>query len=92
MPDIGTGLMSAFSSVETPKPASAGAPGQFTAPRTRLPGFEPMILPPAKSLANFYAALAALASGSARSRSRSCIWATTISPTTVSRALCASIW
>ncbi len=60
MPDIGSGLMNAFSSA-APKMA-AGDASQFASVEA-LPGFEPMILPPAKSLANFYASLTALAAG-----------------------------
>ncbi len=62
MPDIGP-VLSAFSTVETRKPAIAGVPGPFLATTETAPGFEPTVLPAAKSLANFYAALSALASG-----------------------------
>ncbi len=63
MPDIGPAILGAFSTVETRRPASAGAPNRFATATELAPGFEPVILPPARSLANFYAALSALASG-----------------------------
>ncbi len=63
MPDIGPSILGAFSTVETRRPASAGAPGRFATVTEPTLGFEPAILPPARSLANFYAALSALASG-----------------------------
>jgi hypothetical protein len=63
MPDIGPGFLGAFSTVENRKPGAATAPNQFATATEMVPGFEPAIQPPAKSLANFYAALSALASG-----------------------------
>ncbi len=63
MPDIGPSILSAFSTVEARKPAPAGAPSLFATTTETAPGFEPALLPPAKSLANFYAALSALAAG-----------------------------
>jgi len=62
-PDIGPSILSAFSTVETRKPTASGVPSRFATGTEVNPGFEPAVLPPAKSLANFYAALAALASG-----------------------------
>jgi hypothetical protein len=63
MPDIGPSILDAFYTVESRRPATVGAPSRFaTATETSL-GFEPVIMPPAKSLANFYAALSALAAG-----------------------------
>ncbi|MFY9642785.1 MAG: hypothetical protein ACLPJW_14840 [Rhodomicrobium sp.] len=63
MPDIGPSILSAFSTVETRKAAAPRVPSRFATGTEASPGFEPAVLPPAKSLANFYAALAALASG-----------------------------
>ncbi len=63
MPDIGTSILSAFSTVETRKPSTSGVPSRFATGTEANSGFEPGVLPPAKSLANFYTALAALASG-----------------------------
>jgi lysophospholipase L1-like esterase len=60
MPDLGSGFMNAFSGS---RPAAADASSQYATPVEALPGFEPMILAPAKALANFYAQLTALASG-----------------------------
>jgi hypothetical protein len=62
MPDSGPVLFSAFSTVETRKPALAGTPASLTAAPDPV-AFEPAIQPPAKTLANFYSALTALASG-----------------------------
>ncbi len=62
MPDSGPPILSAFSTVESRKSASPASsvlsPGQGGAP-----GFEPAVLPAAKSLASFYASLAATAAG-----------------------------
>ena len=64
MPDIGgPSILSAFSTVEARKPTATGAPSQFATGTEATAQFEPAVLPPAKSLANFYAGLAALASG-----------------------------
>ncbi len=63
MPDAGPGILSAFYTVETRTPATAGAPSRFATATETAPGFEPLILPPAKSLANFYTALSALTAG-----------------------------
>lgn len=63
MPDIGPTILSAFSTVETRRPSPPGAPSRFTTATLANPAFEPAVLPPAKSLASFYAALAALSSG-----------------------------
>jgi hypothetical protein len=64
MPDSGPSILSAaFSTVEarkTPSPAVPGTPG---AGPVAAPLFEPAVLPPARSLVNFYTALAALAAG-----------------------------
>ncbi len=62
MPDSGPALLTAFSTVETRKPAQPGAPGGFAAQQDAF-GFEPAGWPPAEALANFYAALQALGSG-----------------------------
>jgi hypothetical protein len=68
MPDLGSGLLNAFSSSSPSsssgyRPASTDTAGQPGTAVEALAGFEPMILPPAKSLANFYAALTGLAAG-----------------------------
>ena len=65
MPDIGSGFMSAFTSGSPATRPAAGPEGfiQASATSEPMPGFEPLILPPAKSLANFYAGLTALAAG-----------------------------
>ncbi len=63
MPDSGPGLFSAFSTVEARKPAAMGIPASFTALPGAAPAFEPAVSPPEKTLASFYAGLAALASG-----------------------------
>lgn len=62
MPDIGPAILTAFSTVETRKPAP-GAPSRFVTGTEANSAFEPAVLPPARSLANFYAALSNLASG-----------------------------
>jgi hypothetical protein len=63
MPDIGPTILSAFSTVENRKSSSPGAPSRFATATEANPAFEPAVLPPAKSLASFYSALAALTSG-----------------------------
>jgi hypothetical protein len=64
MPDSGPGLFSAFSTIEARRPSPPGIPASFLAsPSGAAPAFEPALLPPEKTLANFYAALAALSSG-----------------------------
>ncbi len=63
MPDIGPSILSAFSTVEARRAPAPGVPSRFATGTETNPGFEPAVLPPAKSLANFYAALAGLASG-----------------------------
>jgi hypothetical protein len=63
MPDIGPAILGAFSTVESRRPAPVGAPSRFAALTNPAAGYEPVILPPARSLAKFYAALSALASG-----------------------------
>ena len=64
MPDIGpSSILDAFYTVESRRPAPSGAPSRFAAGTEQALGFEPVILPAAKSLANFYAALSALAAG-----------------------------
>jgi hypothetical protein len=65
MPDSGPSIISAaFSTtVEARKISSPGIPGIPGAGPASAPGFEPAVLPPARSLANFYAALAALGAG-----------------------------
>src|SRR5215469_7494372 len=61
MPDSGPSLFNAaFSTVESRK---TSAPGILGAGPSSPPSFEPAVLPPARSLANFYTALAALAAG-----------------------------
>lgn len=62
MPDIGPAILGAFSTVESRRPASAGAPSPFATLTESALGVGPVILPPARSLTNFYAALSALAS------------------------------
>ncbi len=63
MPDIGPSILSAFSTVETRKASATGGPRRFATSTEANPEFEPAVLPPARSLANFYAALSGLASG-----------------------------
>ncbi len=63
MPDAGPAFLSAFSTVEARRPALSGSSGRFSAGTDANLGFEPAVLPPAKSLSSFYTALAALASG-----------------------------
>ncbi len=63
MPDVGPAFFSAFSTVEARKPALSGSPSRYSAGTDANLGFEPAVLPPAKSLASFYTAIAALASG-----------------------------
>jgi hypothetical protein len=62
MPNSGPSILSAaFSTtVESRKTANPGTP---SAAPSGAPAFEPAVLPPARSLANFYAALTALAAG-----------------------------
>lgn len=63
MPDVGPAILSAFSTIESRKPSLPGAPSRFATSTEANTSFETAVLPPAKSLANFYAALAALSSG-----------------------------
>ncbi len=63
MPDVGPSIFTAFSTVEERKPTLSGAPSRFATGVEANAAFEPALLPPAKSLASFYSALAALASG-----------------------------
>jgi hypothetical protein len=64
MPDSGPSLFNAaFSTVEARKAAAPGTPAIPGAGPHSAPVFEPAVLPPARSLANFYAALASLAAG-----------------------------
>jgi hypothetical protein len=64
MPDSGPSIFNAaFSTVEARKIASPGIRGIPGAGPSGAPAFEPAVLPPARSLANFYAALAALVAG-----------------------------
>lgn len=63
MPDSGPSLLSAFSTIETRRPAQGGTPSGYAAPVDAAPAFEPAVLPAGQALQNFYAALAALASG-----------------------------
>jgi hypothetical protein len=65
MPDSGPSILgAAFSTtVEARKTPAPGTPGIAGEGASLTPAFEPAVLPPARSLANFYAALAALAAG-----------------------------
>jgi hypothetical protein len=64
MPDSGPSIFNAaFSTVEARRAPSPGTPAIPGAGPSSPPVFEPAVLPPARSLANFYAALAALAAG-----------------------------
>jgi hypothetical protein len=63
MPNSGPSFFTSISTVEARKSANVQLPAAGSLTPSMAPGFEPAVLPAARSLSNFYAALAAVGSG-----------------------------
>jgi hypothetical protein len=64
MPDSGPSILgTAFSTAVEARPTASPGMPRISAGPSGTPAFEPVVLPPARSLVNFYTALAALAAG-----------------------------